>query len=46
MKIAYRYIIKNFLGPLVLTFFVAIFILLMQFLWKYVDVSQVYIITR
>ena len=37
MKIAYRYIIKNFLGPLVLTFFVAIFILLMQFLWKYVD---------
>ncbi len=37
MKIAYRYIIKNFVGPLVLTFFVAIFILLMQFLWKYVD---------
>lgn len=37
MKIAYRYIIRNFLGPLVLTFFVAIFILLMQFLWKYVD---------
>lgn len=37
MKIVYRYIIKNFLGPLVLTFFVAIFILLMQFLWKYVD---------
>lgn len=37
MKIAYRYIIKNFVGPLILTFFVAIFILLMQFLWKYVD---------
>lgn len=37
MKIVYRYIIKNFLGPLVLTFLVAIFILLMQFLWKYVD---------
>lgn len=37
MKIAYRYIIRNFLGPLVLTFFVAVFILLMQFLWKYVD---------
>lgn len=37
MKIVYRYIIKNFVGPLVLTFFVAIFILLMQFLWKYVD---------
>lgn len=37
MKIAYRYIIRNFVGPLVLTFFVAVFILLMQFLWKYVD---------
>ena len=37
MKIVYRYIIRNFLGPLILTFFVAIFILLMQFLWKYVD---------
>ena len=37
MKIVYRYLIRNFLGPLVLTFFVAIFILLMQFLWKYVD---------
>lgn len=37
MKICYRYILKNFIGPLVLTFFVAVFILLMQFLWKYVD---------
>ncbi|MEG1556149.1 MAG: LptF/LptG family permease [Bacteroidales bacterium] len=37
MKIIYRYLIKNFLGPFVLTFFVALFILLMQYLWKWVD---------
>jgi lipopolysaccharide export system permease protein len=37
MKIIYRYLIKNFLGPFVLTFFFAVFILLMQWLWKYVD---------
>jgi lipopolysaccharide export system permease protein len=30
-------VIKSFLGPLVLTFFFVIFILLMQFLWKYID---------
>ncbi|MCF8225408.1 MAG: LptF/LptG family permease [Bacteroidales bacterium] len=30
-------LIKSFLGPLVLTFFMVIFILLMQFLWKYID---------
>jgi len=28
---------KSFVGPFVLTFFFAIFILLMQYLWKYVD---------
>lgn len=37
MKIIYRYIIKSFIGPFVLTFFFALFILLMQYLWKYVD---------
>lgn len=37
MKIIYKYIIKRFIGPFVLTFFFAIFILLMQYLWKYVD---------
>ncbi len=30
-------VIKSYIGPLVLTFFIAIFVLLMQFLWKYVD---------
>lgn len=37
MKIINRYLCKNFVGPLVLTFFVALFVLLMQFLWKWVD---------
>jgi len=30
-------VIKSFIGPLVLTFFFVIFVLLMQFLWKYID---------
>lgn len=29
--------IKSFLGPFVFTFFIALFILLLQFLWKYID---------
>ncbi|MBN2806838.1 MAG: LptF/LptG family permease [Prolixibacteraceae bacterium] len=37
MKKLYRYIIVSFLGPFVLTFFICVFILLMQFLWKYID---------
>ena len=31
------FIIKSYLGPLVMTFFVSLFILLMQFVWKYID---------
>jgi len=30
-------VIKSYIGPLVLTFFIVIFLLLMQFLWKYID---------
>jgi lipopolysaccharide export system permease protein len=37
MKRLYSYIIKSFIGPFILTFFICIFILLMQFLWKYLD---------
>jgi lipopolysaccharide export system permease protein len=32
-----RYILRSFAGPFVLTFFITLFILLMQFLWKYID---------
>jgi lipopolysaccharide export system permease protein len=37
MKRIYSYLIERFIGPFVLTFFVCIFILLMQFLWNYLD---------
>ena len=37
MKKLHIFILQNYLGPLILTFFIALFILVMQFLWKYVD---------
>lgn len=37
MKKLDQLILKSFLGPLVLTFAIAIFVLAMQFLWKYID---------
>jgi lipopolysaccharide export system permease protein len=37
MKRLYWYVLKTFVGPFFMTFFICIFILLMQFLWKYVD---------
>ncbi len=30
-------VVKSFIGPFILTFFIAQFVLVMQFLWKYVD---------
>jgi len=37
MKRLHKFIIKSFLGPFFMTFFICVFILLMQFLWKYID---------
>jgi lipopolysaccharide export system permease protein len=37
VKKLYLFILKTYLGPLAMTFFIALFILVMQFLWKYVD---------
>lgn len=37
MKKIYILILKSYSGPLIMTFFIALFVLLMQFLWKYVD---------
>ena len=37
MKKLYRYIVKSFLGTFVLTFFIVVFIWVMQFVWLYVD---------
>jgi lipopolysaccharide export system permease protein len=32
-----RLILKSFLGPFIITFFIAFFVLMMQSLWKYID---------
>jgi lipopolysaccharide export system permease protein len=37
MKILHRFMLKQFIGPFVLIFLIMVFILLMQFLWKYID---------
>ncbi len=37
MKRLHWYVIKSFLGPFFMTFFITVFVLLLQFLWKYVD---------
>lgn len=37
MKRLHIFILKSYLGPLVATFFISMFILLMQFLWRYID---------
>ena len=37
MKRLHLFLIKLFLGPFIAAFFTAIFLLLMQFLWKYID---------
>ncbi len=37
MKRLHKFVIKSFLGPFFMTFFISVFILLMQFLWKYID---------
>jgi lipopolysaccharide export system permease protein len=37
MKKIDRFIIKSFAGPLVMTFFITLMVLLLQFLWKYID---------
>lgn len=37
MKKLHRFIVQSYLGPFILTLFIALFILLMQFLWKYID---------
>jgi lipopolysaccharide export system permease protein len=37
MKKLDLFILKSYLGPLIMTFFISLFILLMQFVWKYID---------
>ena len=37
MKKLHKFLIKSFIPPFIATFFIAIFVLFMQFLWKWVD---------
>lgn len=37
MKKLDKFLLKSYIGPFVLTFFISLFVLLMQFLWKYID---------
>ena len=37
MKKLDKFVIKSFVGPLILTFFIVLIILLLQFLWMYID---------
>lgn len=37
LKKLHLLIIKSYLGPFILTFFITLFIFVMQFLWKYID---------
>jgi lipopolysaccharide export system permease protein len=37
VKKLHKFILQSYLGPLILTFFIALFVLLMQWLWKYID---------
>jgi len=37
MKKLHKLVVKSFIGPFIATFFLSLFILLMQFLWKYID---------
>lgn len=37
MKTLDRFILKSYLGPMILTFFIVSFIFLMNFLWRYID---------
>lgn len=37
MKVAHKFILKTYVGPMVLTFFIVMFILLMHFLWMQIE---------
>ena len=37
MKKLDKFVLKSFIGPLILTFFIVLIILILQFLWMYID---------
>ena len=37
MKTIHKFILKSYFGPMILTFFIVMFVLIMQFMWRYID---------
>ena len=37
MKTYAKFILKSYVGPFIATFLIAMFVLIMQFVWKYID---------
>ena len=37
LKTIHKLVLKSYLGPLVMTFFIITFVLMMNFLWRYID---------
>ncbi len=37
MKTIHKMVLKAYLGPMILTFFIVMFVLLMNFMWQYID---------
>ena len=37
MKSIHKFVLKAYLGPMILTFFIVMFVLLMNFMWRYID---------
>ena len=37
MKKIHKFVLKSYLGPMVLTFLIVMFVLMMNFVWLYID---------
>ena len=37
MKTIHKLVLKSYLGTMILTFFIVMFVLMMNFLWRYID---------
>ena len=37
LKTIHKLVLKSYLGPLIMTFFIITFVLMMNFVWRYID---------
>ena len=37
MKTVHKLILKSYVGPMVLSFFIVLFVFVLQFIWRYID---------